>query len=1681
MSLSDRFRFDAKKKEELDDVRRRIEERYGVPSHISPPPGAGRGKGISSSPFPPEDLKSIRVDVGSRPGERRVYSSSSSSSSSSSGCSSRCSSSSSSSDDSFKTCRSFPSGDSGLAERNLQVVITGNASGEQTRTVIARDLATLPDQKCVYCGEFAEFLCHICKAYYCSPDCQLKDWPSHKDTCQKKGLLPTPRNKLPEKDKGISSPKRGGQRSNDVLEKERVSSPQKPSSQKGNAFSGGVKDRAFGKLGQDGSPRRPQDKPAPHSPNRPKASPQQAQSPAPSAVAEHPQVHTKVDKPTSTRHLEFATLRLGEDVEVVFSYGTSLSEFFLQNVSDMPDLAQLQATLQAECATSKRFKPTKGEYCAALFADDGQWYRARVTSLDSSCTVYFIDYGNVAQVPFESICQLPESCKKLPAQALRCRLYDLHPASTSAGWPEEAFSLLASLIQNGTMVATVCRFSEGFHEVELKPNKGGQSLNEQLVAKGFAERIAASAPGAISTPKATPIVAPATNTVTSRLRHPLKSILNVVKAGDILPMQVTVSAKNVVWCLTMIPEVAGALVEVEESLQQEGKEPGNKDVARGLTCGDYVASKSLEDKRWYRACVVEKTASGHTVRYLDYGNDESDTDLIPLAPAHLAVPAAAVRLLTTDPTSFRVGQLLSFSVESADADGTIRGTATSQEDGKTMGTFALAAWHSGLDTKEPIVAAALKPAGVSTPTLPRLQSLLSLVKPGESLRMQVTVSARNTVWCLAMTTNVAGSLVEIEQRLQDEGSKLGVKGVTHKVNCGDFVASRSTEDGRWYRACVTEKTATGHTVRYLDYGNDESNTDVFPLAPTLLIVPAAAVCVLASDPTSFRVGQLLNFSVKSIDGGTVRGTATSEEDGTKMGMFALAPWNCGLAAAGEPVVSPSPQKPAAGRATPPSTSPPAPPFASHQPKMDAKVLHVPQRKLPTTKCPMIPVWKTPEVLYLQQQSLASELQAMMEALNTWVRSESPQSTVAKYSKGDYVCALFSEDATWYRGQVVTERSPDGKYLVLFIDFGNSEQLPVSSLRPLPPRFAEAPLFAISVVPQNVRPADPRLAALLEQEPFAAVQVEKTRAGLPVVRLERKDGTCLNECIRGVRPKESALLVAGGQAPEEEPQKAPVDALPPPARISDCPVPKGPFDAVVSSVEGNLVYVQPIMRCQALLKITELLADKARRDPGVKFSNLPAVNECVLALYSEDEQWYRARVVSTDEAASTVRVMFVDYGNTENMTVKLLLPMKEELAMEPACAMAVQLEGVPVLKPRAHDFISKEALVVELVDNGKPPQARLMLNGKCINAVAAPKDASPETVKIPQGQLPSGRTEATVLHRIDNSIYLRTAAGSEMLKKLQPKLAAYATASDVPEKVAVGEVVCALHPKDHTWQRARIVGTAEDMFSLFFVDTGTTATQAKRHLRSLPLDRDCCLAPALAIRAQLDGVKRLSDALVSPLTEEVVFVETVESDDKPTPSPSVRIFSKSGECITDILRTLVTRRAPKKTFSERPLPDGRTKAVITHVADPGGLFYLQQSSLGPELQTMMAELNSSVPDTPLPSPALGDAVCARYAADGIWYRATVLSVPEDGKCKVSFVDFGNDDFVPVGDIRPLAEKFKSIQVIANCVALQGVKSIAKECVAQLLNIEVDLEVVDTSSQPCKAKLYAEDQCLNELIE
>lgn len=82
---------------------------------------------------------------------------------------------------------------------------------------------------------------------------------------------------------------------------------------------------------------------------------------------------------------------------------------------------------------------------------------------------------------------------------------------------------------------------------------------------------------------------------------------------------------------------------------------------------------------------------------------------------------------------------------------------------------------------------------------------------------------------------------------------------------------------------------------------------------------------------------------------------------------------------------------------------------------EAKVLYVEQRQLPSTKRAMSAVWATKDVLFLQQDDLKPQLAMMMAQLNEWVQQVPEQPR--QYAKGDFVCAQFSEDNMWYRGQV----------------------------------------------------------------------------------------------------------------------------------------------------------------------------------------------------------------------------------------------------------------------------------------------------------------------------------------------------------------------------------------------------------------------------------------------------------------------------------------------------------------------------------------------------------------------------------------------------------------------------------------------------------------------------------------
>jgi len=57
-------------------------------------------------------------------------------------------------------------------------------------------------------------------------------------------------------------------------------------------------------------------------------------------------------------------------------------------------------------------------------------------------------------------------------------------------------------------------------------------------------------------------------------------------------------------------------------------------------------------------------------------------------------------------------------------------------------------------------------------------------------------------------------------------------------------------------------------------------------------------------------------------------------------------------------------------------------------------------------------------------------------------------------------AKFSADGRWYRAKVV-DVAPSGLVTVVYVDYGNTESLPLSDIRKLLHRFIELPLQVVS--------------------------------------------------------------------------------------------------------------------------------------------------------------------------------------------------------------------------------------------------------------------------------------------------------------------------------------------------------------------------------------------------------------------------------------------------------------------------------------------------------------------------------------------------------------------------------------------------------------------------------------------
>ena len=140
--------------------------------------------------------------------------------------------------------------------------------------------------------------------------------------------------------------------------------------------------------------------------------------------------------------------------------------------------------------------PKAGDYVAAKFSEDNQWYRARIRRNDreaKTADVVFIDYGNSESLSWSSLRPLSQSqfsIQTLKAQAVDAALSFLQ-FPTAQEYLDDAVDFIGNTMANKELVASVdSTDKDGTLWVTLFDPKSqaaeDESLNKEIVAEGYA-------------------------------------------------------------------------------------------------------------------------------------------------------------------------------------------------------------------------------------------------------------------------------------------------------------------------------------------------------------------------------------------------------------------------------------------------------------------------------------------------------------------------------------------------------------------------------------------------------------------------------------------------------------------------------------------------------------------------------------------------------------------------------------------------------------------------------------------------------------------------------------------------------------------------------------------------------------------------------------------------------------------------------------------------------------------------------------------------------------------------------------------------------------------------------------------------------------------------------------------
>lgn len=368
---------------------------------------------------------------------------------------------------------------------------------------------------------------------------------------------------------------------------------------------------------------------------------------------------------------------------------------------------------------------------------------------------------------------------------------------------------------------------------------------------------------------------------------------------------------------------------------------------------------------------------------------------------------------------------------------------------------------------------------------------------------------------------------------------------------------------------------------------------------------------------------------------------------------------------------------------------------------------------------------SPSSFFVQLATDEDDIYALVEKLNDG-QLKGVNIDTTDIHEGDLVRAVFPDDNSWYRAAV--RKSTGDAIDVEFVDFGNTATVSPSKLCQLEQSFALIPRYSIhcSLNKQNVDSTDQTASfkqVIEENVDKVTCTFVKLSGAVWEVKLD-VNGVVLGSTCKDESPSTAELKSTSVKQMSE---------------ITSWTYYKNPDISVGQIISGYTSFIQgpQLFWCQyatdKLQEIADMLQNVDVLQNTLKKDSLLVDCACI-ALFAEDNLWYRAKVTSRDH--DMLSVTFIDYGNDSKVNVGEVRALPSELSDVPPQAFVCKLEGFDLSKgswdEKAEDeffeLVNDKLLniTVERMGTSEIPQfVKLECDGVVINDVMQPFWKSPE--------------------------------------------------------------------------------------------------------------------------------------------------------------------------------------------------------------------------------------------------------------------------------------------------------------------------------------------------------------------